>query len=158
MIDALERAIVQKLQGDLPLVQEPYKKIAEELGITETALLDKIKNMREKKILRRIGGILYHRTVGFSANAMVVWRIPAEHIEEAAKVMTSFSQVSHCYERETFEGWPYNIYTMVHAQSYELCETVILEMSKLLHLDEYEVLYSTRELKKSSMKYFVDSK
>ncbi len=152
----LEKAIVRRFQEELPLVPQPYKFIADELGISEQELINKIKELRERKILRRIGAILHHRTIGFKANAMVVWSVPIDRIREVADIMISFPQVSHCYERKSLPNWSYNIYTMIHSESFHKCEDIILNISKASSVDKYDVLYSTRELKKNSMKYFVD--
>lgn len=149
MPDALERAIIRKLQDDLPLIKEPYMQIAEELGITEELLINKIKILKEKKMLRRMGGILYHQQAGFKANALVVWQAAEEEIQQTAKRMAAYKEVSHCYEREKLEDWPYNIYTMIHAQSFETCEAVILDIAKETNIKKYEVLYSIKELKKA---------
>lgn len=156
MENSLERAIIRKLQEELPLVPQPYKFIAAELGISEEELLNKIKKLRDRKMLRRIGAILHHRTVGFKANAMVVWSVPIDRIRDVANIMISFPEVSHCYERKTMSNWPYNIYTMIHSKSFDKCEDLILHIAQTSGVDKYEVLHSTRELKKSSMKYFID--
>lgn len=156
MDNSLDRAIVRKLQENLPLVPEPYKSIADELGISEQELLIRIKELRERKMLRRVGAILHHRTAGFKANAMVVWNVPIDKIRDVANIMISFPEVSHCYERKVMSNWPYNVYTMVHSESFEKCEAIILKIAHSAGIDTYEVLYSTRELKKSSMKYFED--
>ncbi|WP_097003547.1 Lrp/AsnC family transcriptional regulator [Lacrimispora amygdalina] len=151
-----KKQVIQKLQGKLPLVPEPYKAIADEIGISEKELLDYIKELKNNKTLRRIGAVLNHRSVGFLANAMVVWFVPAERIKEVTDIMVSFPQVSHCYEREVLNNWRYNIYTMIHSDSFDLCDEIIKKVSQMTHINNYEVLYSTKELKKSSMKYFLD--
>lgn len=156
MKNALERAIVRRLQEDLPLVAQPYKDIANELGISEQELLDKLKELKHKKALRRIGCILHHRTAGFKANAMVIWEVPKERMIEVTDMMIAFSQVSHCYEREILPEWPYNVYCMIHAETFEKCEAIISQIINKTSIYKYEVLYSTKEFKKSSMKYFVD--
>lgn len=157
MNSSLEKAIIRRLQEEIPLVPEPYKLIADELGISEQQLIESIKTLRDKKVLRRIAGILHHRTVGFKANAMVVWSVPSEKVKEVTDVMISLPQVSHCYERKTNANWPYNIYTMIHAETFEICEDIILQIAKAVAIDKYEALYSVKELKKSSMKYFLNS-
>lgn len=157
MLSATEINIIRRLQEDLPLVSEPYKKLAEDLGITESELLTKIKEFKNKKILRRFGATLNHRKVGFHSNAMAVWIVSAERIAEVSKIMVSFPQVSHCYERTTQPGWPYNMFTMIHGQSKQECEKVISQISDLTNINNYNILYSTEELKKTSMKYFCES-
>ncbi|KNY28057.1 AsnC family transcriptional regulator [Pseudobacteroides cellulosolvens] len=156
MLNDLDRKIIRILQEDILLQKEPFKAIAKDLDINEDALLERIHSLKEQKILRRIGAILHHRKAGFSHNAMVVWVVPEERSEEIGKLMASFSQISHCYKRVTFRDWPYNLYTMIHGQSKEECEEVVCNIAKITGVNEYEILYSTKELKKTSMKYFID--
>ena len=156
MFSSLEIDIIRKLQGDLPLVPEPYKLIADELGIHEEELLEKIKEFCDKGIIRRVGATLNHRNVGFKANAMVVWVVPEERINEVSEVLIKVPQISHFYQRPTFQNWPYNVFTMIHEETQEKCEEVVNKISKDIHINEYNILFSTQELKKSSMKYFTE--
>jgi len=137
-------------------VSEPYKEIAQELGITENELMNKIKEFSNSGIIRRFGTIVNHKNVGFIANAMVVWIVPEDLISDVSKIMISFSQVSHCYQRPTFPKWPYNVFTMVHAGSMQGCEKVVKEIADSSNIKDYNMLYSTDELKKVSMKYFIE--
>lgn len=156
MFSSLDISIIRKMQEDLPLVPQPYKLIADELGIKENKLLEKIKEFCDKGIIRRFGATLNHRNIGFKANAMVVWIVPEERIKEVSKSMILFEQVSHCYQRPTFLNWPYNIFTMVHGETKEECEKVVKDIINLVNINDYNILYSTKELKKSSMKYFIE--
>jgi DNA-binding Lrp family transcriptional regulator len=156
MFSSLDISIIRKIQEDLPLVPEPYRIIAEELQITESELISKIQEFCNKGIIRRFGATLNHRNIGFKANAMVVWKVTDERIKDVSKIMVSFSQVSHCYQRPTFLGWPYNIFTMVHGETKEECEGAIKEIERAVAIADYNILYSTHELKKSSMKYFIE--
>lgn len=156
MLTELDRNIIKKLQDDLPLVSEPYKLLAEELGITESDLLNNTQQLYDRKVLRRFGATLNHRKVGFQSNAMVVWEIPEERIAAASRVMVSRPQISHCYQRSTLPEWRYNLYTMIHGQSRAECEKVIEEVADSIDIYDYCILYSTVELKKTSMKYFSD--
>jgi siroheme decarboxylase len=155
MYSSLERAIVCKLQEDLPIVPEPYKAIAYELGISEMELLCKITEMKNKKALRRIGAVLHHNSAGFNANAMVVWKVPEERIDEVTELMVTFPQISHCYERVTCCNWDYNIYTMIHCETNDNLMNIIKCLAEAVQIKEYEVLHSLKELKKCSMKYFL---
>ncbi|MBV7272942.1 AsnC family transcriptional regulator [Clostridium thailandense] len=154
MFDIIDKAIINKLSGDISLVEEPYKKIAEELGITEREVLNRIKEFQDKEIIRRIGAILYHREVGYKWNAMVVWAVPQDSIEKTASLMCSFKEVTHCYERPTCSSWPYNIFTMIHGESKKQCESIVKQIYERVNSYDYKILYSLRELKKSSKKYF----
>lgn len=158
MFDSLEKSIIKRLSEDIPLAAEPYKIIAEELGVPEKILLEKIDELYNKKILRRVSGILYHRKSGYTANAMVVWVVPKDRIENIGEILSLFPEITHCYERPSFNNWPYNIYTMVHSKTKEKCDDKIKEISKIININDYKVLYSVKELKKSSMKYFFECK
>lgn len=156
MLSSLDINIIRKLQEDLPLAPRPYMEIAEQLGITENEVIDKIQEFCKSGIIRRFGTTINHRNVGFKANSMVVWMVPEERIKAVTKIMILFSQVSHCYERPTLPGWPYNVFTMVHEETKQECEKVVKEISKAVNINEYDMLYSSDELKKVSMKYFIE--
>lgn len=155
-LDVLDHEIVKRLQGDLPLDAEPYGKIADELGIAEETLLERLNFFIETGVIRRFGATVNHRDIGFSSNAMVVWAIEEENIKGITQKMIGYSQVSHCYERPIFPDWPYNIYTMIHGKTEEECEKTIKEIAAAIDSPPHMRLYSTRELKKSSMQYYND--
>lgn len=153
-MDELDKAIICHIQKEIPFIEEPFKFISNELKITEDELIGRIDKLSKAGVIRRIGAILNHRNVGYFANAMVVWSIPEEDIEDIGKIMALQRAISHCYIRATYEAWPYNLYTMVHAKTKEECNEIIQRLSDLLGINEYEVLYSTKELKKVSYMYF----
>ncbi|ACB84713.1 Lrp/AsnC family transcriptional regulator [Natranaerobius thermophilus] len=150
----LQKQIVTQLQGDLPSSKQPYRDIANQLGISEEKLLAEIKNMKEQGLLRRIGGIIKHRQAGFKANAMVAWEVPNNQVEQVGNQMARFQEASHVYLRPTYPDWPYNLFTMIHAETRDECEKIAREMSRITGIENYELLYSTKEYKKTSMTYF----
>jgi len=154
MLSPLDKKIIKRLQEDIPLTPSPYKDIAEELHIDEDELIARIKKYNETGILKRMAAILYHRQAGFNANAMVVWKVNNENIHSIGEYMASIPEVSHCYERTSCSFWDYNLYTMIHEKDIEKCNKIIQAMSGATGITNYKVLYSTRELKKTSMKYF----
>jgi DNA-binding Lrp family transcriptional regulator len=154
MLTEIEKKIVKALQNDLPLCPQPFKAIAEEIGISENELLVEIHRLKQQEIIRRFGAIVRHRNLGITANAMVVWRVPKEKSQEIGAIMAAFPEVSHCYERPTYPDWHYNLFTMVHGKSKDECQKVIAQISERTGIKDYKQLYSTRELKKVSMKYF----
>lgn len=156
MFTEKEKQVIREMQGDLPLTPRPYKVIADRLGITEEELLAIVKDLSDRKVIRRFGAALRHREVGFTANAMVVWDIPDDRTVEIGNKMATFSEVSHCYQRPRYPGWPYNMFTMVHGRSKEECEEIAARISESIGIKEYGLLYSTAELKKDSMKYFME--
>lgn len=155
MIENLDKRIIRKLQEDIYVTATPYKEIADDLNIDEDQLMHKLKIYSETGILKRIGAILYHRRAGFNANAMVVWKVDNEDLDNVGKYMASLLEVSHCYERKPCISWNYNLYTMIHEKDRENCNKIIEKIATTIGVTNYRILYSTRELKKTSMKYFV---
>lgn len=155
-ISELDRKIVRLLQGEFPLVAEPYKVLAAEIGITEEQLLARIAAMREEKKIRKMGAVLRHREVGFTANCLCVWNVPDERVDEVARRMAEHPRVSHCYDRNREADWKYNLYTMIHGYSREECENIAAELAAATGIDDRRMLYTKREWKKTSMKYFTE--
>ena len=153
-----EVELVRELQEDLPLVSRPFDEMAQRLGISVPALFDYAASLQERGLMRRFSAVLYHRKAGFSANAMAVWKVPEERSVEVGLTMAESPWVTHCYERPTFPDWPYTHFTMVHAQTMEECEQVIRDLAAQTGVADYQVLYSTREYKKTRVRYFVDDK
>jgi len=153
-ISKLEKKIIKEIQGELPLVKKPFKQIAQNLNITESKLIKKLKKLKSEGKLRRIGGIIYHRKAGFEFNGMVVWEVPKNKREQAGKIMATYPEISHVFERPTYEDWPYSLFSMVHAQNKNEVEKVVKDIQNKIEVKNYKILYSTEELKKVSMKYF----
>ena len=84
-----EKAIVRALQQDLPLVPEPYRAVADDLGISEEALLEGIRGLQEKGCLKRISIALRHKNVGYKVNVMLVWDIPEDAITAVGASVSS---------------------------------------------------------------------
>ncbi len=156
MFSDLERKIIALVQGDMPIEKYPYRVIAEKVGTDEETVLSVLRNLNDRGIIRRFGATLRHQKTGFTANAMVAWRVDETRVEEVGKLMASFNQVSHCYRRNPSELWPYNLYTMVHATDEASCRAIAANISKKTAVDFYELLFSRKELKKTSMQYFSD--
>lgn len=156
MIDPLDKVIIAALQDDFPVNSHPYLEIASKIGISEDELLKRIQGYQDLGYIRKIGAVLRHREVGFSTNVLCVWQVPEEQIEDIGRKFAAHPAVSHCYARPVFPEWQHNIYTMLHGRSPTECETYIKELEQVSGLNEYILLFSVRELKKSSMRYFVE--
>jgi DNA-binding Lrp family transcriptional regulator len=154
--DEFDREVIRATQGDMPVVPEPYAPAAARLGIDEDALLDQLAGMQERGILRRVAAILYHRRAGFSANGMGVWNVPDDRIEEFGPRMASFRGISHCYQRPTYEDWPYSIFTMAHGRSKEECDAILDAIAGEFDISDRATLYSSTEFKKIRLLYFTD--
>jgi siroheme decarboxylase len=155
-LSELDLAVIRALQGDMPVVPEPYEPAASELGISQERLLEQLESMSERKALRRVAAILFHRRAGFSANGMGVWRVPEERMLELGPRMASFRGISHCYQRPTYSDWPYSLFTMAHGRSKEECDAILDSIAADTGIEERRTLYSSTEFKKVRLLYFTD--
>ena len=126
--------------------------------MTTEELLEHLRGMVDRKILRRVAAILYHRRAGFSANGMGVWKVPEDEIMEIGGRMASFRGISHCYQRPTYEDWPYSVFTMAHGRSKEECDAILDSIAEECGIgpDDRATLYSSTEYKKIRLHYFTD--
>ena len=149
-----DRTAIRALQEDIPLTPRPFDLWGKEFGMPYEELLEKAYELQERKIMRRFSAVLYHRKAGFRANAMGVWEVPDERVEEVGNAFAQYQAVSHCYQRPTYEDWPYALFSMVHGRTVEECEAVLDAMAAETGLSERLSLYSTREYKKTRVRYF----
>jgi len=154
MLTELEKKIIASIQEDMPIVDRPYLKISQALGISEETLLESLQSLCSRGIIRRFGATLRHQKTGFTANAMVAWQVDEDRVEDVGNRMAAFKQVSHCYRRNPNDRWPYNLYTMIHANDKESCRQTAHRMSQATGVENYALLFSRKELKKTSMVYF----
>jgi siroheme decarboxylase len=154
--DALDVSVIRALQGDMTVVAEPYAAAAAELGMRQQSFLEHLAGMQERGLLRRVAAILYHRRAGFSANGMGVWRVPDERVLEVGRQMACVRGVSHCYQRPTYEDWPYSLFTMAHGRSKEECDAVLDAIATQTGIHERATLYSSTEFKKIRLLYFTE--
>ena len=154
MLTELEKKIIAAIQGDMPIVEKPFAHIGAEIGIEEDTLLGVLEDLVHRGVIRRFGATLRHQKSGFHANAMTAWRVDEARIEEVGDIMASFKEVSHCYRRNPTPEWKYNLYTMIHGKSEAHCRETVESMAARAGVETYAMLFSRRELKKTSMKYF----
>jgi DNA-binding Lrp family transcriptional regulator len=154
--DDFDVAVIRATQGHQPVVAEPYTAPAAALGVPVPRLLDHMAGMAERGLLRRVAAILFHRRAGFSANGMGVWKVPEERIAELGPRMAAVRGISHCYQRPTYEDWPYSVFTMAHGRSKQECDAVLDSIAADTGIDERATLYSSTEYKKVRLLYFTD--
>jgi DNA-binding Lrp family transcriptional regulator len=154
MLDTLDKKIIAAMQDEFPLSPEPYREIAERLEISEAELLQRLQQYRQSGKIRKMGAVLRHRQVGYTANALCAWLVPDERVSEVGNLMASYQVVTHCYARVAQPDWPYNFYTMVHAHTRDECRLIAAQLASAAGLADYIMLFSTREWKKASMRYF----
>lgn len=153
--DQLDRDMINALSGDISGSLRPYKDIADSLGVSEEDVLKRLRGYRESGVLRRMGAMIAHRVAGVDANGMIVWDVPEETVELIGEKLASASEVTHCYARPKSPEWPYRLYTMVHAKTREECSRVAERLAREVGIDRYKLVFSTREFKKTSPRYFV---
>ena len=150
-----QKKVLAMIQGDLPDSAQPFADIAKACEVDESEVLELLQNLKDTGVIRRFGATLRHQQAGYGANAMVAWIVgPEKDLDAMAEIIAGRNEVSHCYIRKTAENWPFNLYTMVHAKSREDCKATVAELAKVLDLDKFDVLFSVKELKKTSMRYF----
>lgn len=153
MIDRQDWAVLVRLQDGIPLCPRPFDEMARDLAMDEAELLERVRRLQAEGIIRRLGPRVRHHRVGIEGNIMVVWQVPDERKQEVGELFAASQHVSHCYLRPPFEGFPYNLYTMIHARDTVAAEAIVAELAKLSGLSDYLLLPTVRELKKTTPRY-----
>jgi len=154
-LSAADRAVINALQQELPLIPRPFADMAAQANINEDEFLAVARSLLARGVFRRYGAAVNHHKAGFTANAMTCWVAPPQKVEEAGVKLAALREVSHCYERRTNPAWSYNIFAMIHAHTKEECQQIVDTMCKEIGLNDYLMLFSTQEFKKIRTKYLV---
>lgn len=159
---SLDARIVRATQAGLPLVARPYRQVAERLGVSEAALIARLRAMLADGRIRRVGAVPNHYALGYAANAMSVWDVADEAVDTLGRRVGALPFVTHCYRRprvlsqpaRELPAWPYNLFAMVHGRDRAETARKIHEIGIVLgdHARAHEVLYSTRILKKTGLR------
>jgi len=151
-----DKKFIRELQKDLEIVDKPFLNATQKLGLTEEQIFEKLRYYENIGVMRRFAAILRHRDVGFTANGMIVWEVPDERITEVGEKLGAFPQVSHCYQRPVYKDWPYSVFSMIHCKSIDEAKNMAKEIQKEIQVDDYKILFSAREFKKTRVEYFVE--
>lgn len=157
-MDAKTRQVLCELQDGFKLETRPFKRIANQVGCSEEEVLEIIVRNRDEGLIRRIGAAVRPALIGHTANALVVWEVSADRVDEVGAALSEMREISHCYERECPPNWPYNFFTMIHARSDEELDQLITDIFQRFSLGQHKVLRTVKELKKTSMRYFEEAK
>ena len=152
-----ENKILSVLQRGFPSSPTPYRDMAGQAGIETDRLLAVLKDWKQKGLLRRIGAIVNHFKAGLGAGAMVVWQVEPQHVKQAGETLVRFKEVSHCYERSIDRNWPYNLYTMIHAENPDDIDDIVKRMGQACGVEKYRILITEKELKKTPPTYVKQS-
>jgi len=156
--DEADVSVIRALQGPMEVTDRPYDDAAEQAGFEPDALLEHLQGMIERKLLRRVAAILFHRRAGFSANGMGVWKVPEDEVLETGGRMAATRGISHCYQRPTYPDWPYSVFTMAHGRSKEECDAILDSIAADCGIGDEDraTLYSSTEYKKIRLHYFTE--
>ena len=150
-----EQAVLRIVQANLPDSLTPYADIAEQAGMTEAQVLELLGSLKESGAIRRFGASIKHQKTGWTHNAMVAWKISPDMVEQCGTEAARHNHISHVYYRpSSAPDWPYELYTMIHGRSQDDCRAVVEALCRETGLDDYAMLFSLKELKKVSMRYF----
>jgi DNA-binding Lrp family transcriptional regulator len=150
MMDNLDLKILFALQDGIPLVREPFSAIATQLGIKPDEVIERLQRLREEKIIRKFGLFVRKSKVGVIANAMVVWAVPSNRVQEVAEFFSRFREVTHCYERRTAPNWRYNVYSVIHGVERNTVNEFVKTLSDTVKVKDYLILFSGREFVRRS--------
>jgi len=149
-VDDSDLRLLKLAQSGVPITSQPYLAWAKELGWSEEEVIRRLSDLEKEGIIRRFAATIGHRALGILANAMIAWQVPAGDVEATGSIFASFEEVTHCYERLTVPEWPYNLYTMIHSRSRDDCIKIALRLSQASGMNEYRILFSEKEYKKTS--------
>ncbi|GAK60297.1 transcriptional regulator, AsnC family [Candidatus Vecturithrix granuli] len=154
----IQRCLMRELQNDLPLIPTPFYDIASRCDVKEETVLKLLTTLKTTQKIRRFAAILRHTSAGFTANAMVVWKIPDRAIQSFTDHAVKYDAISHCYERLTASAWSYNIYTMIHGRTHADIENIVADLAAYCdETPQYQALYTVKEYKKQRVDYFSEA-
>jgi DNA-binding Lrp family transcriptional regulator len=145
-----DESLLRAAQDGISIEAKPFATLGESLGMSEDEVISRLLELQRVGAIRRFAATIGHRALGITANAMIVWSVRQDDLFRAGSIMASFDEVTHCYERASCPQWPYNLYTMVHARSRAECEKVAEKISSACMVNDYEILWSELEYKKTS--------
>ena len=156
-LDSLDQQLIAIIQDGFKLIEQPFADIAEQLGVAEQVVLDRLASLKEEGTIKRLGVVVRHRELGFKANAMVVWDIPEQHVDEIAQRIASFECVTLCYQRpRRMPDWSYNLFSMIHGKDRDFVLQRLADIVDVLDLQDikHKPLFSTRQFKQRGAQYF----
>ena len=155
MPDAIDRQLIVATQAGLPLVPRPYDAVGQQLGVSGQQVRERLAQMLESGLIRRIGAVPNHYRLGFTANGMSVWDVDDALVDQLGERIGQLPGVSHCYRRpRRLPSWPYNLFAMLHGRTRAEVEQQAVQLRELLGAAcrGHDILYSTAILKKTGLR------
>jgi DNA-binding Lrp family transcriptional regulator len=145
----VDKKFILELNKPLGITKAPFRPVAKRLRLAEEKVLSTLKIYRKQGLLRRFGAMLAHKNIGLKTNVLLAWNVPAKRINSVAAVLADFPQVTHCYLRNSYSFWPYNLYSMVHARNRKACMRLISGIVRKVKIKDFRILFTLREFKKT---------
>jgi len=156
VLNEQDRELIAAIQGGLPLVAKPYAAIAAQLGLTEDEVLTRLETLQTAGLIKRMGVVVKHRSLGYRANAMVVWDIPADEVERVGALLADEACVTLCYQRpRRLPAWGYNLFCMIHGRARDSVLRRLEQIVACHGLEKFPhtVLFSSRSFKQRGAHY-----
>jgi DNA-binding Lrp family transcriptional regulator len=154
-LDDIDRKLISLTQTGLAIEHSPYQKLANELGLTQLEVIQRLKNMLSNGIIRRIGAVPNHYKLGLTANGMTVWEVDDNKVAELGNIIGQLDFVSHCYQRPRhLPMWRYNLFAMVHGANKDEVNDKVKQIKNVLgeNCKAHETLFSSAILKKTGLR------
>ena len=155
-LDEEQKHLVRILQESVPDTAGPFDEVAADVGWPVERVIEQINAWRDAGVIRRFGAVVRHQRLGFGANGMSVYTVSGDRIDEVGYRLAERPEISHCYHRPALEGFPYTLFGMIHGHDEQAVRNLAADLAAQNDIDDFDVLFSTTEYKKVSMKYFVD--
>jgi DNA-binding Lrp family transcriptional regulator len=154
-LSELDKALLLEIQDGFPLSKTPYEDVSAAVDAPIEDVLAAIERLREDGCIKRIGCIVNHVVTGFDSNCMVVWDVDDENLDARGEAVGELPYVTLCYHRprRPEQGWPYNLFTMIHGRDPEAVDAKIDELAAEYLPADHERLYSTETLKQTGARY-----
>jgi len=141
-LNATDKKILNRIQSDFPITRNPFETIATELGLSEEDVLGSLTRLKEKGIIRRIGGNFVPEKLGF-VSTLCAARVPADRIDQFAETVNRYPGVTHNYLREN----EFNVWFTFIAPSMEEIKANLADIAKATGVAEILNLPATRVFK-----------
>lgn len=151
-LDDIDKALIALAQGDLDVTERPFDAWADRTGLSVDEVISRLRSLKDDGVIRDMKAVLRHRKAGFIANAMVVWAVPEDLVDIIGPRIAANKAVSHCYGRTGFGA--YSVFSMIHGKTRDEILQTVQSISQGSGIDDFQIFWSIRELKKTSMKYF----
>ena len=155
MLDARDRQLLERVQLGLPVCPRPYAEIGATLSMPEAEVIERLAQLKQKGLIKRMGVIVKHHQLGYRANAMIVWNVPDNLVKQLGGHISQFAFVTLCYQRPRQAEWPYNLYCMIHGKDRATVLTQLEQLNAACGLAGFdrEILFSRRCFKQRGAIY-----